>query len=187
MTLLHAQVSYNGSSYLSLLHICLQPTSSPSTNPTATPISQVILEYHCVTHLFHVAASTQTLTSFAKQPTDGPTDAPSFTPTSGAPTSEPTEVDIGLLEDGTFNCTSPAISKNDCKNAPYCEWDKNSCFDVTAEPTTSPSETPTKFPSELPTSSPLSSPPTLRPSELPTSSQVKIIDSFMVTMCFSFY
>ena len=134
-----------------------------------------------------MAASTQTLTSFAKQPTDGPTDTPSFTPTSGAPTSEPTEVDIGLLEDGTFNCTSPAISKNDCKNAPYCEWDKNSCFDVTAEPTTSPSETPTKFPSELPTSSPLSSPPTLRPSELPTSSQVKIIDSFMVTMCFSFY
>ena len=111
----------------------------------------------------------------SKQPTDSPTGAPSLTPTSGAPSAEPTEVDIGLLEDGTFNCTSPAISKNDCKNAPYCEWDKNSCFDVTPEPTTSPSETPTKFPSELPTSSPLSSPPTLRPSELPTSSQVKIM------------
>ena len=124
---------------------------------------------------------------FAKQPTDIPTDAPSFAPTSGEPTSEPTEVDIGLLEDGTFNCTSPAISKNDCKNAPYCEWDKNSCFDVTPEPTTSPSETPTKFPSELPTSSPLSSPPTLRPSELPTSSQVKDYPFIVTTLFFSFY
>ena len=43
------------------------------------------------------------------------------------------------IEDGvTFNCTSPAISKESCKDAEYCIWDKNICLDATPEPSLSP-------------------------------------------------